>query len=134
MIRHTNSFILSIIIHILLAVSLFYAYKSIDFTTPVVEKKIKIELCCIADAKETVIQKPTLKPVVQKPPKKIKPIQKKAKQKTKPKLTKKPLVKKKIPIKKKVIPKEKVQKIISQEKIVKKEVQVVNKEPKVIIT
>lgn len=108
MIRHSNSFFLSLAFHSLLAVLLFFTYKNVvSVKKEEVERRVCIELCSVAQPKPIV--KPIVevkiepKPIIEKP----KPIVKKE-------------IKKEIPV---VMPKEIVkQEIVKEEKVTEEEV------------
>lgn len=113
MIRHSSSFFVSIIFHILLVLILFYGYKSIVHVEEISERRVKISLCNIEESK-TIVQK--IKPI--SPPKKLTKVEKKViPQIIKPKI-KKIIKKKEIIEKPTIIPKQKIEK---KEKIIKKE-------------
>ena len=115
MIRHSSSFFLSLIFHIIIFLLLFFSWKSL----PSFEKKEKEKVVCVKLAKIiSKVEKKIKKPIIKKP------IVKKQKPKSKPKL--KPVVKK-VQIPKKeplVVP------IVKEESKPKetKEVQVVKKQ------
>ncbi|MDB2562931.1 TonB family protein [Sulfurimonas sp.] len=99
MIRHSSSFLISLILHSILAFSIFYVYNTITYNEVIEEKKVQINLCCLPE----------------QVPKPLKKIQKEL-PKQKPKIvTPKPVIKKK-PIKQqpKPIPKPKKQVIIDK--------------------
>ncbi len=111
MIRHSSSFFLSIIFHIILLVSAFFIYKNIQANKKIIHNdKVCIQLCDVVTQKQVV--KPTLKPIV-KPKPKPKP---KVKKIIKPKLEP-------IPIEK-VLKQEIIEelKIVEEPEVVKEEV------------
>ena len=98
MIRHSSSFLISLVFHTILFIVIIYTYKNVDFfAKKEEEKKVCVKLCC-------VVEKPIVKKVVSKPkviPKKTKPkpIVKKIKPKPKPKpKPKKVEIVKKVPV------------------------------------
>jgi len=113
MIRHTNSFIFSIIIHALFIISLFLLYKYISpsFSSKK-EEQVCVNLSCVV---ECVHKEKTLQ---QKP----KPIEKKVIKKSKPKKIEKKteLRRKKIYVKKapKKVEKKIIEEVVEEEKIV----------------
>lgn len=96
MIRHSSSFFISLIIHITIAISLFFIWKNIPSFKKEPEKKVPVKLCCIIEkeAEPKVVVQPKPKPIPPKP----KPIPKKPKKKPKPKVEKKIIPKKIVPV------------------------------------
>ena len=93
MIRHSSSFVLSLIFHAILLIVIIYTYSNVNlFEKKEEEKKVCVKLCCVVE--KPVVKKPKIIPPKPKP--KLKPIVKK---KPKPKLKPKP---KKVEIVKKV--------------------------------
>lgn len=125
MIRHSSSFFISIIFHIILIVLILYGYKNINFSKKETEKKVKISLCNIQKKQEPiqqiletpkVKQKPTPKVNITKPKKvRLKKVFKK------PKIIKKEIIQVKEVIKEEEIKEEEIKIEIVEEKIVKKE-------------
>lgn len=106
MIRHTNSFIISLLLHTLLVATLFisYEYISPSFCEKKEEKKVCMNLSCMMkheQVEKKVIQKP--KPIVKKTIKKSKP---------------KKIEKKVVPAKKRVYVKEAPKEVVVEEEIV----------------
>lgn len=145
MIRHSSSFLISLILHFALVIVIFYTYKAVTHKEVVKEKKVKIMLCSLPQVKKEVNIKPknetkklipeikreTLKPKVE--PKVIKALTppKKQIEKPKPKPLPKPKVKKKIkPVEKKVvIPEPEIKKTIEKEPVPLKEEVLKTEEP-----
>ena len=138
MIRHSSSFFISLIFHMFLFSSLFYAYKYLPiFKDKEPEKKVCVKLSCIVESKVPLKQE--VIPV----PKKPKPIKKIIKKELKKILPKKVIVKKEkiltVPIIKKIIlPKEEMPQIIEKpkevvQKIVKNEQVETLQEEKIIV-
>ena len=91
MIRHTPSFLISIIIHSLLLVAFFYTYKYVSsFNSEKKDEKLCLKLTCIVEKhKEHVKEKPVVKKVI---PKKVKPkVEKPKPKKIVKKIVQKPL-------------------------------------------
>ena len=100
MIRHSSSFFISLIIHTIVAIVLFYTYKTIVSFEDNKSQKVELKLCCIVEKKD--LEKP-----VEKPSKILKPIP------IKPKIIKKSvplkeIVKKEEPVVEDIKTKEKV--------------------------
>ncbi len=114
MIRHSSSFFLSIILHLLLASVLLYIYKSIVHTEKKSEKKVIISLCNIKEYKAN-IKKLAQNKLVKIKDKTVPKVQKKIE--IKDKIKKKEIVKK-IPLKAKVLAKKKIKK----KQFIKKEI------------
>lgn len=110
MIRHTNSLILSIIVHILFAVLFFAGYRYVAFEEGEKEKSATLNLCCI---NRQLPPKELPKPE----PKKIHKPEKKPVQEPKPK----PKAKPKHPTKKKTVEVQKAKKIVKEKKEIKPE-------------
>jgi len=106
-IRHTNSFLFSILFHTFLAVLIFFSWKNISSKQNKSEsKKVLVKLCCVAEKKPTPKIAPIPKPEV--------------KQKPKPKPKPKPIIKKrKIKPIKKIKPQPKPKKVQIQKEITK---------------
>ena len=131
MIRHSSSFLISLILHFALVIVIFYTYKAVTHKEVVKEKKVKIMLCSLPEVKKEVNIKPKnetkkLIPQIKREtlkPKVIKPLTPPKKQVEKPKPLPKPKVKKKLkPIEKKVvIPEPEIKKIIKKEPVPVKE-------------
>lgn len=121
MIRHSSSFFVSLVFHIILAFALYLTYKTIFFSEKKKEKetRIKIELCNIQTIQKE-ISKPSVKPEVipEKIPKKIplKKIQKKLIKKVKAP-PQKPIIKVK-PVSKVIPLPEVVEKVIYKEELI----------------
>ena len=108
MIRHSSSFFISLILHILLALVIFLSYKTLFVKKPSEEstqKRMKIQLCSVAKPvpKKAIPKKVIMKPKIIKKPK--------PKVQTKPKIKK--VIKKEIPVK--VLTPEPIPKIIEPE-------------------
>ena len=59
MIRHSSSFLISLIIHIALIAILFYTYKEIVMAEPVQEEKlVKMNLCCLPGPEQEIVEEP----------------------------------------------------------------------------
>jgi len=105
MIRHSSSFFISLILHLLLALIIFYGYKQVTKVKQTsYEEKVKIYLCSLPEAKAIPKPLPKIKKVVKKEPivKKVIPkktIKPKPIKKVK-KIKKKVIVKKTVPVKK----------------------------------
>ncbi len=116
MIRHTPSFIISIIIHLLLLVVFFYAYRYISsLSSKKDEEKVCLKLACIIeDHKEHIKEKEKPKKIVPPKPKpkpkpKVKPKVKKPKKEIIKKIIPKPLT---VPVVKEIVkPKEEPEEI-----------------------
>lgn len=118
MIRHTNSFIISLLIHTLIVASLFISYEYISPTFCEKEEMVCMSLSCMVKNEE-VEKKVEVKP---------KPIVKKVIQKSKPKKIEKKIV----PLKKKVYVKEAPKEVVVEEEIVEV-VEVVQTPPKEVV-
>ena len=122
-IRHSSSFVISIVIHILLVILViityrtYYAQKKVSCEKKVCNTKLCVNLCALKSKKE--IKKPILKPkkVIKKEKKKIR---KKIKKK---KIIKSKLVKKVKPLTVPVVQKIPEPKVVEQEEIVETKVQ-----------
>ena len=125
MIRHSNSLLISIFIHITLFIVLVFVYENF-FNKPKKEEEVKLcmKLCHVAKKKPEPIVK---KKVIEKP--KPKPLPKKV-EKPKPKKKPKPKIEKKV-VKKKIVAKKKV--LVVKEKIPPKEIEIVENIAPVII-
>ena len=99
MIRHTPSFLISIIIHSLLLVAFFYSYKYVSsLSSEKNDEKVCLKLTCIVEKHEEHVQK---KPVVKKViPKVIKPKIEKPKKEVVKKIIPKPLT---VPVVKEIV-------------------------------
>ncbi len=119
MIRHSSSFFISIILHILLIVTLFYGYKKVIHIEQTNEKRVKINLCNITPNQKNIPKHTTIK---KKEPQKKKAIQKIVIpiKKTVPVKKVKPIKKEKLIPKKKTIQKTVVKPIVEEIQIVEK--------------
>lgn len=146
MIRHSSSFFISLVFHILLALALFYAYKTISKVEKKAqssEKRVKIALCNIQKnqpaPKQEVSSKPNIKkvvPLVKKQVlKKKKIIEKKIKVTPKKTKIQKPLPKpiKKIKAKKTEVKKEQIKEVLTT-KVQKAPLPIPTKEEAPVIT
>ena len=99
MIRHTPSFLISIIIHSLLLVAFFYTYRYVSsLSSEKEDEKICLKLTCIVEKhKEHVEKKPVVKKVI---PKVIKPKIEKPKKKVIKKVIPKPVT---VPVVKEIV-------------------------------
>ena len=75
MLRHSSSFIVSLLIHVALAGLAFSSYKYVSTSadnTPL-EKRVCVPLCCVVECEESVVEKvePVKKKVLNKPIKKV---------------------------------------------------------------
>lgn len=125
MIRHSSSFILSLILHIVILLAVFFIYKSIPKKESVkIEKKVRIDLSNV-----TIKQTPKIIPVVQT--RKIIPQETLLKSKIKQVVKKKTPKLKPIPIKNAP----KIQEMIEPKKVLQeiKPIQEIKEEPKKII-
>ncbi len=110
MIRHTPSFLISIIIHSLFLVAFFYTYNYISsLSSKKEDEKLCLKLTCIVEKhKEHVVEKPKPKKIV--PPKpKPKPKVKKPKKEVVKKIIPKPLT---VPVVKEIVEPEKEPEVV----------------------
>lgn len=121
MIRHSSSLFLSLMVHSILVVTIFFAYTIFkehnDKELPHKEKKISVQLATVIEKKliePTPIVKPPPKKII-KPKPEVKPIVKKI---VKKKIIKKEVLQKKVTAKKKVVVAKK-KKIEAVEKVIK---------------
>jgi len=104
MIRYTNSFIISLLLHISLVIIVFYGYTNINISPTKKEVKVKLNLSYIVEKKPQVVPIKKIKKLKKKEsPKKILPKVNPLKKQIKKKIIKKTIPVKKTPIVKKEI-------------------------------
>ncbi len=78
MIRHSRSFFLSLAIHIIILILLFYTWKKIpSFEDEKIQENMYVKLCCVVEKKPQTKVAPITKPVPKKEIKKVIPKEKK---------------------------------------------------------
>jgi len=118
MIRHTPSFLISIIIHSLLLVAFFYTYSYVSsLSSKKEDEKLCLKLTCIVNKhKEHMVEKPQPKKVVLPKPK---PKVKRPKKKMVKKIIPKPLT---VPVVKEIVKPEKEPEIVYIEPVIEEEI------------
>ncbi len=115
MIRQSSSFFISLIVHTLVAIALFYTYKSIVSFKSEKNEKVELKLCRVVESNDVD------KPILKEPKNIVKPIPEK------PKPIKSKSVKKTVPVIKEKLEEEKTAKEI-QEVVSKQEIQTTHEE------
>ena len=125
MIRHTPSFLISIIIHSLLLVAFFYTYRYVSsLSSEKDDEKVCLKLTCVVEKHvEHVKEKPAPKKII---PKTIKPKVKKPKKEVVKKIIQKPLI---VPVVKEIVEPEVEPEIVYVEEVEEELTEAVPVEP-----